>query len=706
MTGKKLIIWVLLVGLVAGTVVMTDNARGATITVPTDYATIKSAVENASAGDTIVINAGYYNETATIVVNKSLTIIGAGANSVVVDGNGVSILFDIQADYVNISGITVYNATTGIRIQNSSIRVNDTIVTGCTVGISVIGGQYASIFDNYIHNNTQYGIQLTGGTYMLIANNTIEYNGDGTDNYGGIYLGSDRHGCVVGNTISHNNPDGIYCPGTTDTDTTVIMYNNFINNTIYGIEEAGAVVRARYNCWYNATASAWGGTPNSAGVDNVSTNVATTPVCKGYVTKGWAVLASNGLASYDLKSVMDVYITYNEGKTYEPWIILGKFSTVPVGTVSGYTPLRKYLAFNLSGRGVVDDGLITGEWLNISVYYTTSDLPSGVSEGRIKGLWHYNASSSKWEKVATTGVNTTDVDSYAGYVYGNFSSEYTSPILIFGNKLPEPRFTWTPENPKVGEEVTFDASDSYDPDGTISTYDWDFGDGTKAGGITPKHTFNEAGTYTVRLTVKDNAGDTSYITKTVTVETATPGVGVTPGLGDYTLTVMVIGTNAAPVEGATVSLYGGGILLAQKVTDSNGKAIFSGVEGIYKVVAEKAGYRAKSSYVVVTKDTTLTLILGGVNILEQEYMGFNLYQWFGIILLIIAFIGVVAVGAGGATYKKYWMLPLAVSLIALIYSVVITAFGVATMGIWFVVGSFVFLLLSIAVGWEELQRGW
>lgn len=65
-------------------------------------------------------------------------------------------------------------------------------------------------------------------------------------------------------------------------------------------------------------------------------------------------------------------------------------------------------------------------------------------------------------------------------------------------------------------ELTFDASQSTD-NGTIKSYAWDFGDGTKSTEITTKHAYSKAGTYTVTLTVADEEGLTGTTTIKVTI---------------------------------------------------------------------------------------------------------------------------------------------------------------------------------------------
>jgi len=58
----------------------------------------------------------------------------------------------------------------------------------------------------------------------------------------------------------------------------------------------------------------------------------------------------------------------------------------------------------------------------------------------------------------------------------------------------------------TGEAVVFDAEGSSDPDGALTGFAWDFGDGTSGTGVRAPHVFAEPGSYTLTLTVTDNAG--------------------------------------------------------------------------------------------------------------------------------------------------------------------------------------------------------
>ena len=87
----------------------------------------------------------------------------------------------------------------------------------------------------------------------------------------------------------------------------------------------------------------------------------------------------------------------------------------------------------------------------------------------------------------------------------------------------------------VGTLCDFDGTSSTDPDGTVVSYDWDFGDGNTATGATASHTYALSGIYNVSLTVADDIGNTTTTTTSITVQP--PGCGSLDAeaeLGDLT----------------------------------------------------------------------------------------------------------------------------------------------------------------------------
>jgi PKD repeat protein len=95
------------------------------------------------------------------------------------------------------------------------------------------------------------------------------------------------------------------------------------------------------------------------------------------------------------------------------------------------------------------------------------------------------------------------------------------------NRPPVASFTESAHTVDTGESIDFDASGSYDPDGTIVSYSWDFGDGDTATGITASHSYATSGTYTVILTVTDDDGATDSVTATKTVRNRGPAASFT-----------------------------------------------------------------------------------------------------------------------------------------------------------------------------------
>jgi PKD repeat protein len=94
-------------------------------------------------------------------------------------------------------------------------------------------------------------------------------------------------------------------------------------------------------------------------------------------------------------------------------------------------------------------------------------------------------------------------------------SETITVSVTGGNIDPVASFTYT--NPDNTLGVTVDASASYDPDGSIASYSWNFGDGATATGVTASHTYATPGTWWITLTVTDNGGAVKSTSQEVTV---------------------------------------------------------------------------------------------------------------------------------------------------------------------------------------------
>jgi len=98
-------------------------------------------------------------------------------------------------------------------------------------------------------------------------------------------------------------------------------------------------------------------------------------------------------------------------------------------------------------------------------------------------------------------------------------NDSTSCLIIVGKAPPIASFTYSPGYPVRSETVVFNASGSYDPDGLITSYVWDFGDGNITIVTTRivSHVYADVGNYTVVLDVTDNDYLTNATSRTVRV---------------------------------------------------------------------------------------------------------------------------------------------------------------------------------------------
>jgi len=119
---------------------------------------------------------------------------------------------------------------------------------------------------------------------------------------------------------------------------------------------------------------------------------------------------------------------------------------------------------------------------------------------------------------------------------GATASATTNAVISGGsgnNQLPRATING-PYTGTAGGAIAFKSTGSSDPDGTITGFSWNFGDGGTSTEANPSHVFAAAGTYTVRLTVTDNAGGAGSSTTTATVSPGSSGPGGNKVIGYFT----------------------------------------------------------------------------------------------------------------------------------------------------------------------------
>nr|4U6T_A Chain A, ColH protein [Hathewaya histolytica]4U6T_B Chain B, ColH protein [Hathewaya histolytica]4U6T_C Chain C, ColH protein [Hathewaya histolytica]4U6T_D Chain D, ColH protein [Hathewaya histolytica] len=85
------------------------------------------------------------------------------------------------------------------------------------------------------------------------------------------------------------------------------------------------------------------------------------------------------------------------------------------------------------------------------------------------------------------------------------------------NSLPYGKINGTYKGTEK-EKIKFSSEGSFDPDGKIVSYEWDFGDGNKSNEENPEHSYDKVGTYTVKLKVTDDKGESSVSTTTAEIK--------------------------------------------------------------------------------------------------------------------------------------------------------------------------------------------
>jgi Concanavalin A-like lectin/glucanases superfamily/PKD domain len=268
-----------------------------------------------------------------------------------------------------------------------------------------------------------------------------------------------------------------------------------------------------------------------------------------------------------------------------------------VGTLSATNGMRLYV-----------DGALVG-----SDSATTAGQP-------FNGYWRVGGDNlNGWPNKPSSNFLKGSIDEVAIYSGVLSASKVTEHYgvgrgTVVPNQPPTAAFT----SSCTWLECTFDGSSSSDPDGTISSYAWDFGDSASGSGQSVNHTFPSAGDFTVKLTVTDDDGDSNVVNRIVSVisqtvaadnfsRTVSNGFGIADVGGGWTLS----GTSSnfsvdgsagkivlpAPATGRaaylTQATSGGADTTVTVSTDKSGtgNGVYFAIVGRY--IASAGRYRAK-----------------------------------------------------------------------------------------------------------------
>ena len=183
------------------------GARAATITVgPSgDYSTIQSAVTAADAGDTISVAAGTYEES--LVITKTLTLLGAGASSTILRDD--LLVIDASSTDLDISGFTIEFQETGI-YADDELSAHDVVFQGIGDGTTNGGGIFATTsivdldrceFRDHDNGNNSGGLFYAYASTVTITNSLFD---GGVAQAGGAVYASNTDLSISSSTFTNN----------------------------------------------------------------------------------------------------------------------------------------------------------------------------------------------------------------------------------------------------------------------------------------------------------------------------------------------------------------------------------------------------------------------------------------------------------------------------------------------------------------------
>jgi len=623
------------------------------------YESIKYALSVANEGDTIYVFGGNYNET--FVIDKKVTLIGGidDKTTFVEYKKEHKYTVEITADYVTLEGIEIRDTKNFVsdvngallHITGNNVIVQRNNITYCSrsygifldssvgnvigdnridhvkKGVYLLSSKTNDFINNNISNCTDSAVEL-----RLSDNNRFYDNRFLDCNYG-VYARDSTGINVTNNSIKRNKFYGIYLY---KSNGCFININNISKNVLAGVRFISKNTRVSGNTfWYNSI----GIDIDEASKDNIFT--------LNYFIKNDIHVREKSVNYWYENMRGNYWDDYKEVDRNKDGIGDTPYK-VDSDTVDMY-PLGFFLRppAKPSQPSPIDGKDNVGLKVTLSVKVTDPD--SHYLDVYFYGR-RFNDTDVSFIGVsrlvrnggtASVRLNLPFDTTYAWYTVVNDSKlENTSQFWFFTTKQTPPKNekpvadAGGPYSSVIGEAVSFNAANSYDPDGRIVFYRWNFGDQTsEILDDSPSHIYYSAGQYTVTLTVIDNDGRSATTSTVVTVSSTAPNVKPVAVIGvPSSITVNKLVTFSASgsydPDGTTLfyrwDFDGDGLYDTNWLTNSTTTYIYDNA-GTYSVVLE----------VKDKNEDTSTSSADVVVITEKSQPGFELLIALGAILVFI-----------------------------------------------------------------------
>ncbi len=233
------------------------------------------------------------------------------------------------------------------------------------------------------------------------------------------------------------------------------------------------------------------------------------------------------------------------------------------GSITGSTGLSVTAATLVSIAVTPANGSVAA---GSTVQFTATGTFSNNSTQNLTSSVIWSSSNTTAATINAAGLATGVTSGQSTTISAKQSSitGSTGLVVASGSTPPTAVIGANPTSGTAALSVAFSGAGSTDPDGTITSYAWTFGDGQTSTSESPSHTYTVVGTYSVGLTVTDNAGRMGSTSTTITVSAPASYAGVyriIAGGGPYTDTQVQVwqgdaGFNTGDVSSTTAAISG------------------------------------------------------------------------------------------------------------------------------------------------------